>query len=150
MTAARFLRDIPGAAQSPWLERLGIAHKLHTRLHNFSGGETQRLLLARAILKTPDIIILDEPASGIDPGALSGFYDIIRDVQKALACAVLMVSHDLHLVMAQSDTVVCLNGHICCEGTPETIRSHPEFSRLFPEIGDTVGLYIHHHTHQHP
>ena len=149
MTAARFLRDIKGAHNSPWLTRLGIAHKLGTRLQSFSGGETQRLLLARAILQAPDLIILDEPAAGIDPGALSGFYDIIRDVQQELSCAVIMVSHDLHLVMAQSDTVVCLNGHICCQGAPETIRNHPEFARLFPEISDNIGLYIHHHTNQH-
>lgn len=149
VTAARFLQDIPGALQSPWLTELGIAHKLATRLQNFSGGETQRLLLARAILKEPDLIILDEPAAGIDPGALSGFYAIIRKAQAERGFAVLMVSHDLHLVMAQSHTVICLNRHICCQGSPETIRSHPEFTRLFPEADDNIGVYVHHHDHQH-
>ncbi|MDO5090428.1 MAG: ATP-binding cassette domain-containing protein [Cardiobacteriaceae bacterium] len=149
ITAARFLKDIPNALQSPWLDKLGIAAKLDTRLQNYSGGETQRLLLARAILKNPDLIILDEPAAGIDPGALSNFYAIIRDAQQALGCAILMVSHDLHLVMAQSHSVLCLNRHICCHGSPAAIRSHPEFTRLFPEADDNIALYVHHHDHQH-
>ena len=149
ITAARFLQDLHPEAGNPWLARLGIAGKLHTRLQNLSGGETQRLLLARAILQEPQLIILDEPAAGIDPAALSGFYAIIRDVQQSRHCAVLMVSHDLHLVMAQSDTVVCLNSHICCQGSPESIVSHPEFARLFPEAHENLGIYTHRHDHQH-
>lgn len=149
ISAARFLSDLPGAAHSPWLERLNIAGKLATRLQNLSGGETQRLLLARALLQQPELVILDEPAAGIDPAALSGFYAVIRDARDALGCAVLMVSHDLHLVMAQSDTVVCLNGHICCQGSPQSILRHPEFARLFPEAGDALGIYTHRHDHAH-
>lgn len=149
VTAARFLSDLPDAAESPWLERLNIAGKLTTRLQNLSGGETQRLLLARAILQRPELIILDEPAAGIDPAALSGYYTVIRDARDALGCAILMVSHDLHLVMAQSDTVVCLNTHICCQGSPHAIIRHPEFARLFPDAGDALGIYTHHHDHAH-
>lgn len=150
VSAERFLRDLRPSADNPWLVRLNIADKLHTRLQNLSGGETQRLLLARAILQNPQLIILDEPAAGIDPAALSNFYAVIRDARQALDCAILMVSHDLHLVMAQSDTVVCLNSHICCQGSPESIRTHPEFARLFPEAHDNLAIYPHHHDHQHP
>ena len=129
-----------------------IARLLDTPLQTLSGGETQRLLLARAMLRHPDLIVLDEPAAGIDPVALGDYYQTIRDWQRAHRIAILMVSHDLHLVMAASDHILCLNRHICCHGSPESIIGNPEF---LPLLGDdarhpeAIGVYTHHHDHSH-
>ena len=152
MTARRFLRDIPQAAESPWLSRLNIAHLLDTPLQTLSGGETQRLLLARAMLRQPDLIVLDEPAAGIDPVALGDYYQTIRDWQRGTRATVLMVSHDLHLVMAASDHILCLNRHICCHGSPEAVASNPEFLHLLGDDArhpEAIGVYTHHHDHSH-
>ncbi len=150
VTVARFLSDLPQSALEDTLERLSIGHLRNHSLQTLSGGETQRLLLARAMLTHPDIIMLDEPAAGIDPGALGQYYQTIRDYQLAQKCSIVMVSHDLHLVMAASDRVICINRHICCSGTPQDVLAHPQFQHLSgTEYNDSIGVYTHHHRHIH-
>ncbi|MDO4643854.1 MAG: metal ABC transporter ATP-binding protein [Cardiobacteriaceae bacterium] len=151
ITARRFLQDIPQFTHNLWLERLDILHLLDTPLQMLSGGETQRLLLARAMLRNADLIVLDEPAAGIDPVILGDYYQIIRDWQRQQQASVLMVSHDLYLVMAASDLILCLNHHICCQGSPETIVNNPDFLHLLGDMHhpETIGIYPHHHNHSH-
>ena len=111
-----------------------------------SGGETQRMLLARALLRRPDLLVLDEPVQGVDVAGQGALYALIGELRQRLGCAILMVSHDLHLVMAATDEVICLNGHICCQGTPRQVSLDPAFAALF---GHRQALYAHHHDHSH-
>ena len=132
------------------LERTGVAHLRRASVHHLSGGEFQRVLLARAILRNPDLLVLDEPAQGLDVNGQTALYELIREIRDELNCAVLTVSHDLHLVMASTDTVLCLNGHICCRGQPEQISRDPAFVNLFGErLAQTLAVYHHHHNHSH-
>lgn len=148
ITAQRFLKDLRPSPDNPWLKRLNLLTLLNKPLQTLSGGETQRLLLARALLRNPQLIVLDEPAAGIDPTTLDQFYKIIRDYQQHNQTSILMVSHDLHLVMAESDRVLCLNKYICCQGSPEDIQKHPEFIQLFGTPAPThIAFYPH---QQHP
>ncbi|MCL1623283.1 metal ABC transporter ATP-binding protein [Moraxella sp. Tifton1] len=125
------------------LEKLSIAPLINKQLANLSGGETQRVLLARALLDKPQLLILDEPMQGLDPDAESWLYHFIDELPDFLACAMLVVSHDLYWVMKGSKRVICLNKHICCQGVPSQIASTPEFHRLFGHFQP----YIHHHDH---
>ena len=127
------------------LESVGIAHLAATPIHKLSGGEMQRALLARAILRKPNLLVLDEPVQGVDVNGQNALYKMIGDLSKSLNCAVLMVSHDLHIVMSATDQVVCLNHHICCQGRPEQVTKDPAYLTIF---GQTA-LYAHHHDHQH-
>lgn len=146
----RFLKGLDYQQADSPLDSLNIRHLLDSPLQNLSGGETQRLLLARAMLNRPELIVLDEPAAGIDPSALGNYYHHIRDYQLKTRCAIVLVSHDLHLVMAASDKVLCLNGHICCMGKPQEIARHPDFLRLLGQAeAAELGIYHHHHNHQH-
>lgn len=132
------------------LARVGMADQPNQAMSKLSGGELQRVLLARAILRKPDLLVLDEPVQGVDIGGQSQLYELIAQLRTELNCGVLMVSHDLHLVMAQTDTVLCLNHHICCQGHPEKVRVDPAFLELFGHEQDTgVAVYTHHHDHQH-
>jgi zinc transport system ATP-binding protein len=132
------------------LDELGIAYLLDTPFQRVSGGETQRVLLARAVLREPDLLVLDEPAQNLDVGGQSEIYALIGALRDRLGCGVLMVSHDLHLVMAAADRVVCLNHHVCCTGHPHDVREHPEYIALFPdEATAALGVYTHHHDHAH-
>lgn len=128
------------------LKRVKSLHLLNEPMQKLSGGENQRILLARALLNNPDILVLDEPTQGVDASGQLALYDLIEQLRNELNCAVLMVSHDLHLVMAQTDEVLCLNRHICCFGVPEVIAVHPEFIAMFGNSGvERLALYRHHH-----
>lgn len=152
MNVERFLRlgERKRGAVKGIAERLGLKDLLRTPIQGLSGGEMQRVLLARALLRDPQLLVLDEPAQGVDVGLQSVFYDLIRQIRDERGCGVLMVSHDLHLVMAATDRVVCLNRHICCTGHPDTVSRDPAYLRLFGG-SDMRGLafYTHDHNHTH-
>ena len=139
--------------QQAVLHELNIEHLYHSSLHDLSGGERQRVLLARALLRKPDILVLDEPAQGVDINGQQRLYELIDTARQHHHCAVLMVSHDLHWVMAQTDRVICLNQHICCSGHPDHIANDQAYLQLFGErpASDkpTITTYTHHHDHHH-
>ena len=118
-------------------------------VQQISGGEFQRVMLARALLNEPQLLILDEPAQGLDVIGQQALYEKISAIRKHHHCAVLMVSHDLHLVMAATDQVICLNTHVCCTGHPDDISAHPEYLKLFGDALDGLAVYAHHHDHEH-
>lgn len=128
------------------LDRVGVPQLMDSPIAHLSGGETQRILLARALLRKPHLLVLDEPVQGVDVNGQEGLYKLIGNIRQQLGCAILMVSHDLHLVMAATDEVLCLNHHVCCSGTPEYVSSDPQFAELF---GHRTALYTHHHDHDH-
>ncbi|RNF35368.1 metal ABC transporter ATP-binding protein [Paracoccus methylarcula] len=153
MTVRRFL-SLPhwvGAETiADALARTGVAGLEARQLTELSGGQFQRVLLARALLHDPQLLVLDEPTQGLDQPGMVGFYRLIEDVRNQTGAAVLMVSHDLLVVMRSSDRVICLNGHICCEGTPQDVGNAPEYRALFgAEARGTLALYRHHHDHDH-
>ncbi len=127
------------------LESVGIANLAATPIQKLSGGEMQRALLARAILRKPNLLVLDEPVQGVDVNGQNALYKMIGELSKRLNCAVLMVSHDLHLVMSATDQVICLNHHICCHGRPEQVTQDPAYLNIF---GQTA-IYAHRHDHHH-
>ena len=122
---------------------------LYAPMQHISGGEAQRVLLARALLKKPQLLVLDEPSSGMDIIGQQALYETIRSIRDKHDCGVLMVSHDLHLVMAATDRVICLNTHICCTGHPDDVSGDPEYIKLFGDAIDGLALYSHHHDHEH-
>lgn len=131
------------------LELTGVGYLIDQQVHRLSGGEFQRVLLARALVRKPDLLVLDEPVQGVDFTGEIELYELIQQLRNTLGCAILMVSHDLHIVMAKTDEVICLNHHVCCSGTPETVKGHPEFQQLFGTSHPALGLYTHHHNHEH-
>ncbi|RKF22078.1 zinc ABC transporter ATP-binding protein ZnuC [Alginatibacterium sediminis] len=134
-------QDLPQA-----IELLGIESLMTRQVSKLSGGEMQRVLLARAILARPQLLVLDEPVQGVDINGQIELYQLITQIAQSLNAAVFMVSHDLHLVMASTDHVICLNHHICCEGQPESVAQHPEFAKLFAgEEQQQLAVYTHHH-----
>jgi zinc transport system ATP-binding protein len=119
-------------------------------MQQLSGGETQRVLLLRALLRRPHLLVLDEPVQGVDVTGQVSLYNLIGEVRNILGCGILMVSHDLHLVMAATDQVICLNQHICCSGHPEQVTQDPAFTDLFgPQGAGNLALYNHQHNHHH-
>ena len=131
-------------------ELTGIKDLLEMPLKNLSGGELQKILLTRALLNKPNVLILDEPAQNLDVDGQMQLYKLIQDIHQKQNCAVLMVSHDLHRVMKESTQVLCLYHHICCEGLPESILKDAQFNDLFADqIHELMATYEHHHNHQH-
>ena len=129
---------------------VGTEDLLTFQMNNLSGGELQRVLLARALIAQPDVLLLDEATRGLDQPGVATFYRMVDGIRKNTNCAVLMISHDLHVVMGASDRVICLNGHICCEGAPNSVASSPEYQALFgSDVDGTFALYRHHHGHNH-
>jgi zinc transport system ATP-binding protein len=153
MTARRFLslpKRCSDAEAAAVLARCGVAHVAARQIVDLSGGQLQRVLLARALLNSPDLLVLDEPTQGLDQPGEAAFYQLIEEVRRETGVAVLMVSHDLHVVMAASDRVICLNGHICCEGAPHVVSETPEYRALFGYgTQGALALYRHDHDHNH-
>jgi len=143
---ARFSRAEIAAA----LDETGTAHLIDADVSTLSGGEFQRVMLARSILGHPDLLVLDEPVQGVDFAGEVALYEKIAAIRDQHGCAILLVSHDLHVVMAATDRVICLNGHVCCAGVPHEVAENPEYARLFgPRASGAVALYRHHHDHAH-
>jgi len=157
LSVARFL-DLGRHKQHPlspnlWhdlLHECRVEKLLAQPMQQLSGGETQRVLLLRALLRKPHLLVLDEPVQGVDVTGQVALYDLIGQVRDILGCGILMVSHDLHLVMAATDEVICLNQHICCSGHPKQVSQDPAFTDLFgPQSGGNLALYNHQHNHHH-
>ncbi|MDX1575006.1 MAG: zinc ABC transporter ATP-binding protein ZnuC [Kiloniellales bacterium] len=153
LTVRRFLRlggrhdesDVRRA-----VEEVGGSDLMARQIEELSGGELQRMALARALLRQPDLLVLDEPLQGVDFTGQLALFNLIHRVRRERGCGVLMVSHDLHLVMKGTDRVFCLNRHICCSGQPETVSRHPEYLALFgPRAEESLAVYAHDHDHDH-
>ncbi len=153
LAVARFLRLGVRASDRDVMKalaRTGAAHLAQQQLCALSSGELQRVLIARAILRKPDLLVLDEPVQGVDFAGEAAIYDLIRHVRDELNCGVLMVSHDLHFVMAGTDKVVCVNVHVCCAGTPRAVSESAEYADLFGLAGKAHrAAYAHMHDHEH-
>ena len=128
----------------------GVKHLRDNNLGNLSGGEFQRVLLARAISKKPELLVLDEPVQGVDFTGEIALYELIKKISEKLNCGILLISHDLHTVMTATDHVVCLNGHVCCSGSPKDVARNNEYKALFGEqASQTLSVYEHKHDHEH-
>lgn len=153
LSVGRFLRltgHITQADAADAMGATGIGHLEKAEVRTLSGGEFQRVLLARAIARKPDLLVLDEPVQGVDFTGEIALYDLIRKIRDDLNCGVLLISHDLHVVMAATDRVICLNGHVCCSGTPTAVASSAEYKALFgARAASTLAVYEHSHDHTH-
>jgi len=153
MTVDRFLRlgmQCDEGFMHKWVNKVGVDHWLDSQVAHLSGGQLQRVMLAQALMTNPHVLILDEATQGLDQQGEAAFYRLIDQVRNEQACAVVLVSHDLHVVMSASDRVICLNGHVCCEGTPTIVSAAPEYRALFG-VGTegALALYRHEHDHSH-
>lgn len=151
LSVERFMRltsRLEDGELSSALERTGVGHLRRAEVRNLSGGEFQRVMLARALARRPHLLVLDEPVQGVDYSGEIALYELISKIRNELGCGILLISHDLHVVMAATDHVICLNGHVCCHGSPVAVARSPEYQRLF---GDrpTLAVYRHEHDHSH-
>lgn len=143
-------RRAPLAAVRDALADVSAEGLLDAQVSGLSGGELQRVLLARTLLGKPDLLVLDEPTQGVDYTGEIELYQLIADLRRRLGCAVLMISHDLHVVMAATDRVLCLHHHVCCQGQPQAVARHPAYRRLFGDAAAEIAVYSHdHHDHHH-
>jgi zinc transport system ATP-binding protein len=154
MTVERFLMlssELGDAeARTQALRDVGAPRLGDRQFGDLSGGELQRVLIARALLRNPGLLVLDEPVRGVDFAGEAELYTLISQLRTDRNIGVLLVSHDLHVVMAQSDRVICLNRHVCCSGIPQSVAQHPEYARLFgPQAARALGVYTHVHDHRH-
>ncbi|WP_371158494.1 metal ABC transporter ATP-binding protein [Jannaschia sp. 2305UL9-9] len=153
LTVRRFLslpHRVDDARAGQALDTAGVGALWGRQMTDLSGGQFQRVLLARALLSNPQLLVLDEATQGLDQPGSAAFYRQIEAIRSDLGCAVLMVSHELHVVMAASDRVICLNGHVCCEGRPEHVATAPEYRALFGTgTQGALALYRHEHSHSH-
>lgn len=153
LTVRRFMSltgHISETEASDAMAATGVSHLASESVRTLSGGEFQRVMLARAIARKPDLLVLDEPVQGVDFSGEILLYDLIKRIRDELGCGILLISHDLHVVMATTDRVVCLNGHVCCSGTPTVVASTPEYKALFgARAASTLAVYEHHHDHTH-
>ena len=151
LTAGRFISlgsKYPLGEVKKILHEVGANYVLNTPFQNLSGGERRRVLMARALLNKPNLLVLDEPTAGVDITGQIALYQLIADIRDRRGVGVLLISHNLHLVMAATDHVICLNGHICCEGRPDIISKKPEFQEIFGlEASEALALYAHNHGH---
>ncbi|MCG6889054.1 MAG: zinc ABC transporter ATP-binding protein ZnuC [Gammaproteobacteria bacterium] len=146
----RLTRQSSAAEIEQALTQSEVAYLRHRQVRSLSEGELKRVLLARTTLGKPDLIVLDEPTAGVDVSGEIRMYQLIGELRDQLQCAVLLVSHDLHLVMSQTDQVLCLNQHLCCSGLPESVSQHPEYLALFGrQAAESIAVYAHHHDHEH-
>ena len=149
--------DFMSLTEEPTEEQINIAlnltsveHLRNKNLSDLSGGEFQRVLIARAIAKQPDLLVLDEPVQGVDFRGEIALYELIKKISEELNCGILLISHDLHVVMSATDFVVCLNGHVCCSGTPQVVAKNDEYKELFGDrASTTLSIYEHKHDHTH-
>lgn len=153
ITVRRFLELARHAGKTPIdevMREVRISHLLDQQMKAISGGEMQRVLLARALSQSPQLLVLDEPAQGVDVGGQAELYELINDIRSRHQCGVLMISHDLHLVMARTDEVICLNHHICCHGRPDQVSIDPSYLALFGrKEAENLAVYTHRHNHHH-
>ncbi len=153
LDVSRFMRltqTLPDSELSAALEMTGVAHLARAEMRTLSGGEFQRVMLARAIARKPELLVLDEPVQGVDFSGEIALYELISSIRDTLGCGILLISHDLHIVMAATDQVICLNGHVCCQGTPVAVARSPEYQRLFGDRSTAaLAVYQHHHDHSH-
>lgn len=153
LTVRRFMRLTGQASASEADDAMaatGVSHLATAEVRTLSGGEFQRVMLARAIARKPDLLVLDEPVQGVDFAGEIALYDLIQKIRDEINCGILLISHDLHVVMAATDRVICLNGHVCCSGTPTVVASSPEYKELFgARAAPTLAVYEHRHDHSH-
>lgn len=153
LTVQRFLHltgRISDREAADAMAATGVSHLARSQVRTLSGGEFQRVLLARAIARKPQLLVLDEPVQGVDFTGEIALYDLIKRIRDDLDCGILLISHDLHVVMAATDRVICLNGHVCCSGTPTAVASSAEYKALFgARAASTLAVYEHHHDHTH-